>query len=104
MSPRFTSSSTSAPAARASRMTRSRTAIPALPNRSKNADCGLTIETYGATASTTVSANVSRLATSSIRSQACSSSGCGSTPTQNGPRSAMAACRRVPKVMDARLP
>ena len=92
MSPRFTSSSTSAPAARDSAITRSSTAMPRLPNRSKNADCGLTTATYGATASTAVSANRSSPATSSVRPHSCSSAACGSIPTQNGPRSARAAC------------
>ena len=39
--------------------------MPRLPKRSKNADCGLTTETYGATASTAPSANRSSPATSS---------------------------------------
>ena len=42
MSPRLTSSTTSAPASRASRTVRSSTAMPAAPKRSKNADCGFT--------------------------------------------------------------
>ena len=92
MSPRLTSSTTSAPASRAVATTRSRTAMPREPWRSKNADCGLTTATCGPTPRRRCRAKRSRPATSSVRPQASSSAACGSMPAQSGPRSSMAAC------------
>ena len=56
-------------------MTRSSTAMPREPNRSKNADCGLTAATWGASASAAPSANFSSPLTESVRPQASSRRG-----------------------------
>src|SRR6266511_4264898 len=97
MSPRLASISTSAPASRSLATARSSTAMPAEPNRSKNADCGLKIATESASASTTPIVNDSSPAGSSDRPQVDSRWACGSMPTHSGPRSSIAARSRAPK-------
>ena len=96
MSPRFASSSTSAPASLVSARTLSSTAIPADPYDSKNADCGLSTATVGPRASTTVIAKRSRPCTEAGKPHACSRPGCGSIPTHSGPRVSIAVTNRWP--------
>ena len=82
----LTSSSTSAPAA-----TRLRDHplehghAPAAEPLVENADCGLTTETWGATASTTVRANRSEPGDVVVETPPCRRAACGSIPTQKGP-------------------
>ena len=97
MSPRLTSRTTSAPAARQAATVRSSTAMPRDPYASKNADCGLITAAVSANASTQMSAKRARPSTSSVRPHASSSAGCGSMPTHSEPRSSSAASSRVPK-------
>src|SRR5690606_38114170 len=99
MSPRLASTTTRAPAARASAIVRSSTATPRDPCRSKNADWGFKTATCEPSASTTVRANRSRPSGSSPRPQSASSAGCGSIPTHNRPRASIAACSRLPNVI-----
>src|SRR5674476_1311079 len=75
ISPRFTSSRDKVPASRRPARVRSRTATPAEPKRSKNADCGLTAATVPANAATQVIANISRPWTLSSRPQCANSAG-----------------------------
>ena len=77
-------------------MTCSSTAIPREPNRSKNADCGFTAATRGASASTAVRANFSSPLTESVRPQASSRPACGSMPAHSGPRPSIASRSRAP--------
>ena len=61
--------------------------MPAEPNASKNADCGLITAAVPARAVTHLSANRASPAEVTGRPQAASSSGCGSMPTHTGPSS-----------------
>src|SRR5215207_2270182 len=79
MSPRFASSITSSPAARACASTRSSAATPAEPSASKKADCGLTAGTSSATPSITAVANASTAVAAPARSVTPSSSSGGSS-------------------------
>src|SRR5690606_36510620 len=85
------------PTRRSSDLTRSSSAPPLEPKRSKNADCGLTKPTRSAQASTIVSANRSAPARSSSRPQCRSTAPCGSTPTHNGTRALNARWTLAPK-------
>src|SRR4029077_4561908 len=98
MSPRLTSSTTSAPASRANRTVRSRTAMPAAPKRSKNADCGFTTAASSPIADTQVSAKRSSPDASSGNPQSRSRAACGSIPTHSEPREESASSRRPPNV------
>ncbi len=71
--------------------------MPREPNRSKNADCGLTAATWGASTSVAESANFSSPLTESVSPHASSSAACGSMPAHSGPRPSIAARRRAPK-------
>ncbi len=98
MSPRFTSSRTMAPASRNCRIVDSKVAIPREPNRSKKADCGLITAIRSANASTAICANRSSPSGLSGNPQRIKSSGCGSIPTHNGPRSSSARRSRTAKL------
>ena len=98
MSPRLTSRSTSAPAARARRRPARGQRCPRQPNRSKNADCGLTRRD---TRRQRLDRGQRELLQPGrrrrSRPQASSSAACGSIPAHSGPRWSIAARRRAPK-------
>src|SRR6266545_1845410 len=88
MSPRFASAITWRPAARAYAHTSSSARTPSAPNASKNATCGFTPTTYGATASTSPRQKRAQASADSARPRCASPfsstgrrSGRGSSPT-----------------------
>src|SRR5439155_7551632 len=93
MSPRFASAITCNPAAREYAQTSSRARTPSAPSASKNATCGLTATTYGATASTRPRQKRSQAAAACSRPRWASPfsstgrrSGRGSSPTTSWER------------------
>src|SRR5947199_3509254 len=109
MSPRFASAITCNPAAREYAQTSSRARTPSAPSASKNATCGLTATTYGATASTRPRQKRSQAAAARSRPRWASPfsstgrrSGRGSSPTTSCERfRSTASARRSAKFVVA---
>ncbi len=98
MSPRLASAITIRPAAVASAISRSSSAIPAEPCRSKKATCGLTTLTTPANASTHVAPKACSPLASSGSPHAVSNADDGSIPAHSGPVAAVAAATLSPKL------
>src|SRR5580704_2875462 len=98
MSPRLASAITMRPAAVASAMSRSSSAIPAEPWRSKKATCGFTTLTAPAKPSTQPAQKARRPAASSRNPHLTNSAADGSMPAHSGPVLATAAATRSPKL------
>src|SRR5690606_35952748 len=98
MSPRLPSRTTSTARLRASEGSSSTAVMPALPKRSKNADCGLSSEIRKSAASSTRLPNSKAPAALSGRWQESSSAEDGSTPTRSGLGSTIFCCNRAANV------